>query len=128
LKIALALDFPPKNQYCINMRYLSLTLPGGQSINPPGSLMGGKQGGLDVISKVFRNTFIIMLLACVILSLIFIVVAGIQWIMSGGDKNKLQAARSKLIWAIGGLIVAFVAFFIVSLIGYLFKVDLLKFA
>lgn len=51
---------------------------------------------------------------------------GISWITSGGDKNKLQAARAKLTWAVGGLVVAFAAFFIVSIIGYLFNVDLLK--
>ncbi len=106
------------------MRYLSIGLPGGQTISAPSSV---PSGGLETISKVFRNSFVIMLIACVFLALIFIVVAGIQWVLSGGDKTKLQAARSKLNWAIGGLIVAFIAFFIVSLIGYLFKVDLIKF-
>ena len=106
------------------MSYLSLTLPGGQSINPPSSI---PSGGIDVANKVFSNTFVIMMIICVVLSLIYIVLAGIQWITSGGDKTKLESARKKITWAVGGLIVALAAFFIVGLIGYFFKVDLLKF-
>ncbi|HSW48366.1 MAG TPA: hypothetical protein VLG67_04795 [Candidatus Saccharimonadales bacterium] len=106
------------------MKYLSLKLPGGE-ITPPSSV---PHGGIDVVSKVFRNSFIIMLIICVALALIFMVVAGIQWTLSGGDKNKVQAARAKLTWAIIGLVVAFVAFFIVSIIGYFFGVNLLQFA
>ncbi len=107
------------------MNYLALTLPGGQTISAP---PGIPTGGIGTVSKVFRNSFIIMIIICVALALIFIVVAGIQWILSGGDKTKLQAARAKLTWAIIGLVVAFAAFFIVSLIGYFFKVNLLNFA
>jgi ABC-type Fe3+ transport system permease subunit len=107
------------------MHYLAISLPGGQTITAPNSI---PSGGIGTVSKVFRNSFVILLIICVVLSLIFIVYSGIQWILSGGDKNKLQAARARLNWAIIGLIVAFVAFFIVSLIGYFFKVDLLKFA
>lgn len=79
-----------------------------------------------MVKKVFGNGLAMMIMLCIILALIFIVLAGIQWITSEGDKNKLQAARSKLTWAIIGLIVAFTAFFIISIIGYFFKVDLLS--
>lgn len=79
------------------------------------------------MAKVFSNAFIIMIVICIVLALIFVLLGGIQWIQSGGDKNKVQAARQKLTWAIGGLIVALVSFFIVSIIGYVFGVNLLDF-
>jgi len=106
------------------MSYLSLGLPGGQTITAPASI---PSGGIDIVSKIFSNGLTLMIILCIVLALIFMVLAGIQWITSGGDKNKLQAARAKLTWAIGGLIVALAAFFIVSMIGYFFKVNLLKF-
>ncbi len=106
------------------MSYISLKLPGqNNTIEPPSGI---PQGGLEVVLKVFRNAYTIMLILVVVLSLIFIVLGGIQWITSGGDKSKLQAARSKITWAVGGLIIAFVSFFIVSLIGYFFDVPLLS--
>jgi len=106
------------------MSYLSLTLPGSQTITAPNGI---PSGGIDLVSTIFSNALTIMIILCIVLALIFIVYAGIQWITSGGDKTKLQAARAKLTWAIVGIIIALAAFFIVSLIGYFFKVDLLKF-
>lgn len=107
------------------MRYLSLTLPGGETVNPPGGI---PSGGIGAVEKIFKNGFAIMIILCIVLAVIFIVLGGMQWITSGGDKTKLQAARAKLTWAVVGLIVAFSAFFIIGLIGYFFKVDLMKFS
>ncbi|HVF69068.1 MAG TPA: hypothetical protein VNA13_00735 [Xanthomonadales bacterium] len=105
------------------MDYLSLTLPGQQTINAPAGI---PSGGLSTVTKVFRNSYTIMLIICLVLSLIFIVLGGIQWITSGGDKTKLQAARSKITWAVIGLIISFVSFFIIGMIGYFFNVPLLS--
>lgn len=105
------------------MRLLSLTLPDGQNIKPPTSI---PKGGIDTVKTVIGNAFTLFLILAVVLSLIFTVIAGIQWITSGGDKNKLQAARARLTWAITGLIISFVAFGIVGLLGYVFGVNLLK--
>lgn len=104
------------------MKYLSLGLPGGQTINPPSGI---PSGGIGLVQTIFRNGYIILIILCIALSLIYIVIGSIQWITSGGDKTKLDAARKKLTWAVVGLIITFLAFFIVSVIGYLFKVDLL---
>ena len=105
------------------MNYISIRLPGGQTIDPPSNI---PSGGLEKISTVFKNSYTIMLIIAIVLSLIFIVLGGIQWVTSGGDKTKLEAARNKITWAIIGLIIAFVSFFIISIIGYFFKVDLLS--
>lgn len=105
------------------MKYLSLGLPDGSSITPPGSI---PHGGLTFLQKVFGNAYTIILLICIAVSLIYIVLAGMQWITSGGDKNKLEVARRRLTWAIVGLIIGFLSFFIVNVIGNIFGVDLLK--
>ena len=54
------------------------------------------------------------------------VIGGMQWITSGGDKTKLEAARKRITYAIIGLIVALMSFLIVNILGYLFGVKLLN--
>lgn len=105
------------------MTYLALTLPGNQTIKPPSGI---PQGGLNTVAKVVGNSVTIMLILAVILALIFLIVGGTQWITSGGDKAKVASARSRITYAIVGLIVALFAFFIVGLIGFLFNVNLLR--
>lgn len=98
-------------------------LPGGQNISAPAGI---PTGGISMVQTIFKNAYAILLIACIALSLIYLVIGALNWITSGGDKTKLEAARKKITWAIIGLIIALLAFFIVSLLGYIFKVDLLK--
>jgi hypothetical protein len=106
------------------IRQLALTLPGGQTINPPA---GVPAGGLTTLNTALSGAITLFLVLSVILTLIFLILGGVQWISSGGDKAKIQSARGRITWAIIGLIVAMLSFFIVNLIGFFFKVDLLQF-
>ena len=67
-------------------------------------------------------TFILII--AVLIALFFLIWGGISWITSGGDKAKVAAARSRITYAIIGLVVTLVAFFIVSVVGYIFNVPL----
>lgn len=62
----------------------------------------------------------ILLILAIVLALIYLVYGGIKWITSGGDKAKVEAARSHLTAAVVGLILAFLAYFILNIITYLF--------
>jgi len=95
---------------------------GGQELNPTFI----PTGGLSELQIFIRNALMVFIVFGAFFIVIYIVIAGIQWIMSGGDKNKLAAARGRLTWAIIGFIVILSSFFIINAIGYLFKVDLLK--
>jgi len=44
-----------------------------------------------------------------VVAVIFIVLAGLQFITGGGDPAALSAARTKLIWAAVGILVALLA-------------------
>ena len=57
-------------------------------------------------------TFI--LVVAVLIALFFLIWGGIRWITSGGDKAKVESARGTIIAAIVGLVIAFLAFFILS--------------
>lgn len=105
------------------MTYLALTLPGGKSITAPGGI---PTGGLPVVSKVIGNSITIMLIVTVILTLLFLIWGGVQWIQSGGDKQKLSSARARLTYAIIGLVIALLSFLIISIIGLVFNVKLLQ--
>ncbi len=105
------------------MNYLALTLPGGSSVNPPSDI---PRGGLSYLTGALQQAITLMIILGIVLILIYIVWAGAQWISSGGDKAKLAAARAKLTWAIIGFIVVLLSVFILNVIGFLFKVNLLK--
>jgi len=100
----------------------TIRLPGGQTITTSKSI---PCGGLTVTSKAIGSAITLMLIVAVVLSLIYIILGGMQWIQSGGDKQKLAKARSHITYAIIGLIVAFVSFLIVNVIGFFFNVKLI---
>ncbi len=62
----------------------------------------------------------ILLILAIILTLLYLVYGGIRWITSGGDKAKLDAARSHITAAIVGLIIALLAFFFLNILTYVF--------
>ena len=72
----------------------------------------GPEQGTRIIGQVLN----ILLIAAVVLALFFLIYGGIRWILSGGDKAKVETARQTIVAAIIGLIVAFLAYFIVNII------------
>ncbi len=73
----------------------------------------------------FRVALAFALVVLVILALIFIISGGIDWITSEGSKEKVEKAKAKITYAVIGLILAFLAFFILSIIGSIFGLNLL---
>lgn len=63
----------------------------------------------------------------VIIALFFLIWGGIKWILSGGDKSAVEAARNTIVAAIIGLAITFLAFFILTVIGQIFGIPLLRF-
>lgn len=67
--------------------------------------------------------------ALVIAGVIFffmLVIGGIRWILSGGDKGQTEAARNQITAALVGLVIVFAAWAIASLIKALFGVDIIN--
>jgi hypothetical protein len=105
------------------LNYLALTLPNGQTITPPG---GAPQGGITYLGKVLGNAASIFMVVVVVATLFFIVFGAIQWTSSNGEKEKIAAARKKITWALIGLIVALLAYFLINILGGFFGVNLLN--
>ena len=53
-----------------------------------------------------------------------LVIGGIRWIASGGDKAQTEAARSQITAALVGLVIVFAAWAILALIKVFFNVDI----
>lgn len=73
-----------------------------------GGIPDGPQTGNDFISLVEGITNWIFALLLVV-AVIFIVLAGFQFIVGGGDPQAVAQARTKLIWAVVGILVAVLA-------------------
>ena len=68
-------------------------------------------------------------LTLVIAALVFffiLVVGGIQWIASGGDKAQTEAARNRITAALVGLVIVFAAWAIVALINTFFGINIFE--
>lgn len=80
-------------------------------VKVPYGILTGNLGtvGKDLIQLAFTIFFVVAVLAVIIL----VLYSGIQWILSEGDKTKVQAARDRLTYTIIGLLVIMFSFFIV---------------
>ena len=84
---------------------------------------GIPEGGLLTTTLPAIITY--LLIGATLLALAFLIYGGIRWITSGGDKAGVEAARKTITYAIVGLVITFLAFFIVNMIGAFFGVKLL---
>lgn len=111
------------------MKLLSLTIPNAQGTPvqvqaPSGIPTGGLEAG-GAGQRIVQLSIEILILGAIIIALFFLISAGWTWMTSEGDKTAVQSARNKLVYAIIGLVVIFLAMFIVNIVGYFFGVPLI---
>lgn len=58
----------------------------------------------------------LLLIIAALLAFLYLILGGIQWITSGGDKAGMEAARNKITHAIVGLIIVGAAWAIMALV------------
>src|SRR3989344_7920221 len=71
---------------------------------PPGSQFAT---GPNALGTLFSNAILIFLIIAGLIALIYLLWGALDWITSGGDKEKLVKARNKITNAIIGLIIIF---------------------
>lgn len=107
--IAFAETAAPNNYNTINLKPSGL----GQFVNiTPGSFV---TGAIRLVMVIAALAFFFTL-----------VIGGIQWILSGGDKTGAETARKKITGALIGLAIVFLAWAISVLIKVLFDFDVLN--
>lgn len=77
-------------------------------------------------TNVIQLAINLLIVTASLLVLIFVIWGGVKWMLSQGDKKKLEEARSTIIWALVGMFVIVLSFLIINVIGYFFGVNLLK--
>ncbi len=93
------------------------------NLKPAGGSGFEKLGGLtapSIISALIRFTVVV----AAIVFFFILVIGGIRWIASGGDKAQTEAARSQITSALVGLVIVFAAWAIVALINTFFGIDI----
>jgi hypothetical protein len=72
---------------------------------------------------VVTNVVVFIIVVAVIVALIYLLYGGMKWIMSRGDKTEVESARNHITAAIVGLIIVFLALFIISILLALFGLN-----
>lgn len=57
---------------------------------------------------------------------LYLVIGGFEFLVSGGDQNKIQSGKSKITNALVGFLILFLAYWIVQLIGTVLNVSLIN--
>ncbi len=73
------------------------------------------------LSELITKAINVLLSVIAMASVIMIIVSGFRMVGSGGNPGELSKAKSGLIWAILGLVVAIMSFSIISIIQRLIK-------
>lgn len=92
------------------------------NIRPGGQF--GKLGDITIPALVAAIIKVALITAALI-AFAFLIVGGIKWILSGGDKEAMGKAQGTITAALVGLIVVFAAWAIIRLIEVFFGISIL---
>ncbi|HBL51948.1 MAG TPA: hypothetical protein DDZ05_01835 [Candidatus Blackburnbacteria bacterium] len=96
---------------------------GNIDLKPKGDFL--ELGNITVAGLISSGIKLALIIAAVVF-FFMLVVGGIRWILSGGDKGKTEEARNQITAALVGLVIVFSAWAITQLIRALFGVDILN--
>lgn len=83
-------------------------------------------GGLT-LGNMIRTLITLALVVASVVFIFMLIVGGIQYITSGGDKGAIEEARQRITNALIGIFITFCVWVIATLVGYFFGVRLLMF-
>ena len=83
---------------------------------PPSPVAAIGNGAVG-INRVINNLITLMYTIAVIGVIFMVVWSSIEWIMSGGEKEKVASARKRLTWAIIGLAALALVFVFLRIVG-----------
>lgn len=101
--------FADKVNACVNGQFQTLC-----------QLQAGNFGG--IVGSVISLVFVIS----VVFALFYLVYGGFRWLISTGDKGKVTEAREHIIAAVIGLVIIFLAYFVLNIIMGFFNVGSLS--
>lgn len=103
---------------------IALKTPGGSDfrLDPP-TLTHIPDKGIGALYEVIQWISFMFMVLAVVTALFLFIWAGIQWVTSGGDKEKVASAQKKIVYGVIGLVIVLGSFMILNIIGFFFDVD-----
>ncbi len=92
--------------------------------------LGPAQGEFGIgagtsLNVIISNAITVVFVVAAILVLIMLIWGGIEWVLSGGDKEKVANARKRIIASLVGMALIALAFLIVRVVGEIFGFNVL---
>jgi hypothetical protein len=96
------------------------------TINPCPTGLGGSMCNIQSngFGTIVSNIITILIIGAIVIAVVFLVWGGIKWILSGGDKSKVESARGTIIGAIIGLVIVFLSYFLISIVAGIFGISI----
>lgn len=79
------------------------------------------------VGKVIGTGITLIMIVAAVIFFFMLVIGGLRWITSGGDKAQTEGARNQITAALVGLIIVFGAFAIATLVQQLFGINVFSF-
>lgn len=98
---------------------------GNPALGPALQGFAGSEGGSAFFSAFLPRVVTFALIAGALVFFFMLVSGSIQWISSGGDKQALEAARTKISQAIVGLLILFASFALIQFMETFFGINIL---
>ncbi|MBP7774871.1 hypothetical protein KA078_03710 [Candidatus Woesebacteria bacterium] len=95
----------------------------GGAAGRPGAITSPQGYSTDIGVFIGWVLTVVMVIA-ILLVLLYLVLGGIEWITSGGEKSKTEAARNKITAAVIGIIILASAYALASFVAYIMNFDL----
>lgn len=81
---------------------------------------------IDCVFPLMANLIYWLLVFSGTVSLIIIIISGLRFIVSGGESKSVETAKKTMTFAVLGLLLIFLSFFILNIIAYVTNVACLK--
>lgn len=78
------------------------------------------------LQRLISGVIQVLLIAAAVFFFIYLLIGGIKWIMSGGDKGQIEAARNQITHALIGLLIVLGVWIINGVLKSLFGIDIIS--
>ena len=83
-----------------------------------GTTIAPGQGFATDLGSLINSVLNLVMIIALLLVFLYLILGGIQWITSGGDKGKTEEARNKITAAVIGIIILAAAYALVQFVAY----------
>jgi hypothetical protein len=97
-----------------------------QITNPAINSTVSDLSGAEFISRILSTLIAVGFIAGAVIFFFMLVTGGIQWMSSGSDKTKLEAAKQRIVNALIGLVILFSVYAVILLIENFFGINIIS--